>query len=410
MKKYKKILIVTHQYLPHVSPRTTRWKLLVEELISKGHEVTILTGMYPDFDKNNVKMLYFGNKNNMNVVSNLRARSQQVSSGESIKKFFYGSLKKIYRLFINYLAWPDYSMFWVYQIYRNRNNISKDYDVIISVSLPFSSHIAAYLINKKIKKQWIMDIGDPFTLKVDAPENNRFLYSGLNKRYEKRFYSQADKILFTHQDALSNHKKFFNIPSSKLIVASPISNFDNDLFNKTLSYNYSTRPIKMSYFGIFTKGVRSPNSFLDLIKNNKELEFSWYVNEDSEKIIKSCNIYLDNHNFYSHVSREDAQQLMVNSAHCLLSIGNKNPNQIPSKVIEYLATGKPIIHFTEIHDDPVIKLSNEFHNLVTLNKSDDEKKLSSLLEEMFNKIEKFDKDRFINNYTAGSIIDHLDIL
>ncbi len=410
MKKYKKILIVTHQYLPHVSPRTTRWKLLVEELISKGHEVTILTGMYPDFDKDNVKMLYFGNKNNINVVSNLREKSQKVRSEESIKKFFYGSLKKIYRFFINYLAWPDYSMFWVYQIYRNRNNISKDYDVIISVSLPFSSHIAAYLINKKIKKQWIMDIGDPFTLKIDAPENNRFLYSGLNKRYEKRFYSQADKILFTHQDALSNHKKFFNIPSSKLIVASPISNFDNDLFKKTLSYNYSTRPIKVSYFGIFTKGVRSPNSFLDLVKKNTEFEFSWYVNEDSEKIIKSCDISADKHSFYSHVSREDAQQLMVNSAHCLLSIGNKNSNQIPSKVIEYLATGKPIIHFTEIDDDPVINLSSEFHNLVTFNKNDDEKKLSSLIEEMFNKIEKFDKDRFINNYTAESIIDHLDIL
>ena len=410
MKKYKKILIVTHQYLPHVSPRTTRWKLLVEELISKGHEVTILTGMYPDFDKNNVKILYFGNKNNINVVSNLRAKSKEVSSGESIKKFFYGSLKKIYRFFINYLAWPDYSMFWVYQIYKNRNNIPKDYDVIISVSLPFSSHIAAYIINKKINKQWIMDIGDPFTLKVDAPENNRFLYSGLNKRYEKRFYSNAEKILFTHQDALSNHKKFFNIPSSKLIVASPISNFDNDLFKKTLSYNYSTRPIKISYFGIFTKGVRSPNSFLDLVKKNNDFEFSWYVNEDSEKIIKSFDISSNKHNFYSHVSREDAQQLMVNSAHCLLSIGNKNPNQIPSKVIEYLATGKPIIHFTEIDDDPVINLSNEFHNLVILNKSDDEKKLSLLIEEMFNKIEKFDTDRFINNYTAESIIDNLDIL
>ena len=101
---------------------------------------------------------------------------------------------------------------------------------------------------------------------------------------------------------------------------------------------------------------------------------------------------------------------MVNSAHCLLSIGNKNPNQIPSKVIEYLATGKPIIHFTEIDDDPVINLSNEFHNLVILNKSDDEKKLFLLIEEMFNKIEKFDTDKFINNYTAESIIDNLDIL
>ena len=64
MKKYKKILIVTHQYLPHVSPRTTRWKLLVDELIDNGHNVSILTGMYPDFDTNNVEIIYFGNKNN----------------------------------------------------------------------------------------------------------------------------------------------------------------------------------------------------------------------------------------------------------------------------------------------------------------------------------------------------------
>ena len=410
MKKYKKILIVTHQYLPHVSPRTTRWKLLVDELITKGHKVTILTGMYPDFDKNNIEILYFGNKNNINLVSNLRAKSKQVSSGDSIKKVFFGILKKIYRFFINYLAWPDYSMFWLYQIYKNRSHISKDYDVIVSVSLPFSSHIAAYFINKKVKKHWIMDIGDPFSLKVDAPENNRFLYSGLNKRYEKKFYSLADNILFTHLDALSNHKKFFDIPSNKLIVANPISNFDKDLFNNALSYDYSTRPIKISYFGIFTKGVRSPNSFLELVKKNNEFVFSWYVNEDSEKTIKSCDINDDKHSFYSHVPREEAQQLMVNSAHCLLSIGNKNPNQIPSKVIEYLATGKPIIHFAEIDDDPVIKLSDEFDNLITINKSDEKEKLTLLIEEMINKIEKYDIDKFINKYTAESIINKLDIV
>ena len=410
MKKYKKILIVTHQYLPHVSPRTTRWKLLVDELIANGHNVSILTGMYPDFDTNNVEILYFGNKNNINIVSNLREKSKQVDSGDAIKKIFYGVLKKIYRFFINYLAWPDYSMFWLYQIYKNRNKISKDYDVIISVSLPFSSHMAAYFINKKVKKHWIMDIGDPFSLKVDAPENNRFFYSGLNKRYEKKFYSLADNILFTHQDALNNHKQFFDIPSDKLIVANPISNFDNDLFKSALSYDYSSKPIKISYFGIFTKGVRSPNSFLELVKKNNEMEFSWYVNEDSEKIIKSCDLNIDKHSFYSQVSREEAQKLMVNSAHCLLSIGNKNPNQIPSKVVEYLATGKPIIHFTEIDNDPVIKLSNQFDNLITINKSVEDENLSLLIQEMFKKIEKFDTDKFINNYTAKSIINNLDVI
>ena len=408
MKNHTKILIISHQYLPHLSPRTTRWKLIIEELVNRGHEVTLLTGTYPDFKNKNINVLYFGNKNNINIVSNLREKSKQVASGDAIKKIFYGVLKKIYRFFINYLAWPDYSMFWLYQIYKNRNKISKDYDVIISVSLPFSSHMAAYFINKKVKKHWIMDIGDPFSLKVDAPENNRFLYSGLNKRYEKKFYSLADNILFTHQDALNNHKQFFDIPSDKLFVANPISNFDKDLFNNALSYDYSSRPIKISYFGIFTQGVRSPDSFLELVKKNNELEFSWYVNEDSKKIIKSCDINDDKHIFYSQVSREEAQKLMVNSTHCLLSIGNKNPNQIPSKVVEYLATGKPIIHFTEIDNDPVIKLSHEFDNLITLNKSVEQDNLLLLIEEMVNKIKKFDIDNFINNYTAKSIIDSLD--
>ena len=111
---------------------------------------------------------------------------------------------------------------------------------------------------------------------------------------------------------MNNHKQFFDIPSDKLIVANPISNFDNDLFKSALSYDYSSKPIKISYFGIFTKGVRSPNSFLELVKKNNEMEFSWYVNEDSDKIIKSCDLNIDKHSFYSQVSREEAQKLMVN--------------------------------------------------------------------------------------------------
>ena len=143
MKKQSKILIISHQYLPHVSPRTTRWKLIIEELTNRGHEVTLLTGTYPDFENKNINVLYFGNKNNLNIVSNLREKSKRAESKKLRTKFFYSLLKKIYRFFIKFVAWPDYSMFWIYQIFKNRNNITTDYDVIISVSLPFSSHVVA---------------------------------------------------------------------------------------------------------------------------------------------------------------------------------------------------------------------------------------------------------------------------
>ena len=60
--KNKKILIVSHQFLPFVSPRTTRWSLLIDELIKKGNEVTVLTGTAPEELKKNYEVLYFGSK------------------------------------------------------------------------------------------------------------------------------------------------------------------------------------------------------------------------------------------------------------------------------------------------------------------------------------------------------------
>ena len=79
--------------------------------------------MYPDFDTNNVEIIYFGNKNNINIVSNLREKIKNKLLPEmQLKKTFYGVLKKIYRFFINYLAWPDYSMFLALSNFtKNRN-------------------------------------------------------------------------------------------------------------------------------------------------------------------------------------------------------------------------------------------------------------------------------------------------
>ena len=97
---------------------------MVDELIANGHNVSILTGMYPDFDTNNVEILYFGNKNNINIVSNLEKNQNKLLPEMQLKNILW-SFEKIYRFFINYLAWPDYSMFWLYQIYKNRNKISR---------------------------------------------------------------------------------------------------------------------------------------------------------------------------------------------------------------------------------------------------------------------------------------------
>tara|TARA_B100000700_G_scaffold293790_1_gene355115 strand:- start:27 stop:1262 length:1236 start_codon:yes stop_codon:yes gene_type:complete len=405
--KTKKILIVTHQYLPHISPRTTRWKLIVDELISMGHEVTLITGTKQVKKEKNI--IYIGNKTSSNLVNQARKRSNNLSGSSVIKKLFYKFLKKIYRIIIKTFAWPDYSMFWLLSIYRKRKNLNLDYDLIISVSLPFSSHIAAYILNKKNNKEWLMDIGDPFTLKKDAPENNKILYGFLNKYYENKFYNLASKILFTHEDSMSAHIEHFDIKSEKTYVGNPISEFNEEIFLRSIKYNYKLNPIKFGYFGVFTKGVRSPKNFMNHLEGADDIELHWYVNEDSKNEITK---YSNNSKsiFHSLINRDEALKRMADSVHCLLSIGNLNTTQIPSKVIEYISTGKPIIHFTEIENDPVINIAKNFNNLFIISDGTSKEDLLNELNEYYDNINSFNKEFFVQNYTAYSIVKILDLI
>ena len=405
MNKVKNILIVTHQFVPHQSPRTTRWKLIYDELVKEGFNVKVVTGTRQDGLDSRID--YIGNKTASGVVSNLRKQSNK-DQGSFYKNLALKFLKKLYRFFYKFFAWPDYTMFWVYSIWKNRKKINFDYDVIISVSLPFSSHVAAYILNKVKRKTWIMDIGDPFSLKNNAFENNRFFYKSLNYYFENKFYKLANQIIFTHKEASIEHKKFFNIHEEKITIGNPISSFNKTLYQNSKSYDYNSEPIKIGYFGILTKGVRSPHQALNLFKN-LDYVFHWYTNPDSKNMILQNNIDHNKHQFFDMVTREEALEKMGSSFHCLLSIGNLNPSQLPSKVIEYISTGKPVIHFAEIPNDPVIEIAEKFNNLIIITKNTDPLLIDEYLRSVFENIDHFDIEKFKNNYSVEAVTKKLNI-
>ena len=402
----KKILVVSHQYLPLTSPRTTRWKLLTDQLISEGYEVKILTATSQLSDDKNNNAIFLGNKKTSNLIIKLRKESNKENS--IIKKNLLNLLKKIYRFFFKTFAWPDYAMFWLISVYKNRNNINYEYDSIISVSLPFSSHLAAFIINKNRKKNWILDIGDPFSLKTKALENNIYIYKKLNIYIEKKFYKLASQIVFTHLEVAKQHVEKFKIDENKILIGNPISSFNENIFLQSKNYDYSSLPIIIGYFGILTKGVRSPDETIKFFKNS-DILFNWYTNQDSKNMLTQNNFDLSNHKFFEIIDRDEALNKMSSSMHCLLSIGNLNSLQLPSKVIEYISTGKPVIHFAEIKNDPVIKLADHFQNLIVVNKDSTISQTLEQLKNIFENINSFEKNYFLENYTAKAITKNLKI-
>ena len=86
MDNKKRILVVTHQFTPHVSPRTTRWSILCDQLIDRGYQVTVLTGTKQDEQKK-FNVLYFGSQKIGNFIDNTRRASNNSEKSNITKKY-----------------------------------------------------------------------------------------------------------------------------------------------------------------------------------------------------------------------------------------------------------------------------------------------------------------------------------
>ena len=299
-------------------------------------------------------------------------------------------------------------MFWVITIFRNRKRINNNYDIIISVSLPFTSHLSAYILKNRIHADWYMDIGDPFTLKINSPENNKYFYSFLNKFYERKFYKIASKIIFTHKEVAEIHKNKFNIDESKIVLGYPIASVNEQNLHIAGNFNYKVTPIKVGYFGAFTKSVREPNNYINNIANflSEDFEHKWYINEESKKYfasIKKSSL----HKFIDIVPRDEAIKTMVNEIHILLSIGNLNKYQMPSKVIEYLSLGKPVLHYAEIEDDPIYNFEKLFDNLKIINSKTSKSEIEIYIENIKENKFALDVEAFNNIFSTTKLINDL---
>ena len=193
--KNKKILIVSHQFLPFVSPRTTRWSLLIDELTKKGNEVTVLTGTAPEELKKNYEVLYFGSKKFSSSINKVRKDSQD-SSNNFLKKIIYSILKTIYRFLFKTFSWPDYAMFWAFTIFKNRKRIENKFDIIInatSLGLNSNDEFSSDFSNFKKNMVYIDTIYNPAETKMIKyfKSNKVRTHNGLNMliyQGQKAFY------------------------------------------------------------------------------------------------------------------------------------------------------------------------------------------------------------------------------
>lgn len=261
-----------------------------------------------------------------------------------------------------------------------------NYDIVISASQPFQSHYIAEKF-KNIRGdnlKWIVFEFDPYAY------NNGIRAS---KRRRKKMYFDEIKVLEKSdatcltQELYEYYKKENFIQVTPKVHILPFANLEKIEFDSTkVNKNFMIEnKINCLFTGRLYDDIRNPKKLLEAFSMlGNEIHLSMMTNFS----IRDMQVYSPRGYLPSVIPFQNRDTALYNllCADILVNVGNDVEHQVPGKIFEYMSTGKPIIHFSKIKNDPALKYLDRYPNVLIINEWEYDK-LSCM-----NKMEKFCKD------------------
>lgn len=291
-------------------------------------------------------------------MARARAGVSQQPVRPSLARKVLGTLSRAATFAWRSLYWPDPSCLWYFPARAKALALvhSQQYDVVVSVSPTFTAvAIGRHIREASQTAVWMLDLGDPFSFLEGAPPNNATLYGRLNKSYERKVFQEADVVSLTNSQTLERYAEVFPESAHKLLVIPPLLSLPH----------VDARPLvigKLVYVGTMYRNIREPGFLLELFKQALQSGLDQNAELHCFGDVSSCVDIIDRYEellgkrvfFHGVVSRDIAAQAME-EAHILVNIGNDTTYQLPSKVVEYAATGKPIINLAKTPEDSSVR-------------------------------------------------------
>ncbi|MDP1604382.1 MAG: glycosyltransferase [Legionella sp.] len=366
-----RILVITHSYHPANDPRAFRWSAICEYWAQKGIIVDVVCANAESAlpKKEQVK--------GVNVYR-VGDPSQRFRSMEFAKVYADGSSEPLWRTKIKHatyallkkitlmLRWPDFAWFWIPRVYRETKRLLKShhYDGIFSVAHPFSSHLVAMMLGRRRQEiPWICDYGDPFSFLKESPMNNNRLYERLNKYVERRVIKSSQKITVTTKKTADEYIAHLGGSKEWFHVIPPLVTGNYIFAERDEHAAAATKTVHLLFAGTLYSKIRNPHYLIELLSAVRNaitsctIKIHFYGNlGDCKQEFEPWKAAINDWIFlHGHVDKSKIMQV-YESADILVNIGNSTTYQAPSKVIEYMSTGLPILNITSVEEDSTIPL------------------------------------------------------
>ena len=386
-----KILVVCQ----HFYPENFRINDVCYELVKRGHDVTVLTGL-PNYPKGRVFKEYkwFKNRN-------------QVINGVKIKRCsLVGRGNNTFTMIINYIWFAIFGS--IKAVFMKKN-----FDIVYVYQLsPITMTWPAIVVKKMKKIPLVIHVLDqwPVSITTGGISKKSLVYKILSK-ISFDCYNYADLITcssksfknyFINELGLSKDKKFLYLPSYAESYYDNIKKIDNGIFDLVFAGNIGP-----------AQSVETIIEAANLLKDNKRIMFhivgDGLSKNKCEEMAKKY--HLDNVKFYGYFPVSEMKQFYeLADAFLITMVNNEVVNStLPAKIQSYMIAGKPIIGAISGEVSNVIKEAKCGLSCESLDCTN----FAKLIVEASNskKMDKWSKnayDYYISNYEKEKCLDDLE--
>lgn len=361
MKKIKKILIITSEYVNATRANAN----LVESIISEFND---------DFDVHVLSL----ETNKENLFDDI---DKKIYTIYRKKRNFLGRLLLRFIGFINIYGSKE----TVNDIIKKISDINavERFETIISVINPGETAEAVYRFSLKSKNVTKILLEIDSTSNRFKHTNNLIIRNYINRciRWEKKIYNNFDKIIHfeSHKSHYESDKYIEFVDKTKYMDIPLIS--DKPHIYRINKKNID-EDISMIYAGYFYPKLREPSFLIRTLKKMQvDMNVSTKIYTDT-KSIKNIHKMISNKNInisLEKMIKKDDLDKIICQTDILLSVGNYNSDFLPSKIFYYIDQSKPIIHFySDLKDKALHYLRNYSLALLLSDRDTDDYNLSMI--------------------------------
>lgn len=342
-----RILFLLDYYLPNSSANGVCVEKIVNAFLAQGDEVSILS---------------FGS-------------SEDVIDGKGLKLYYCCKTeedKQKDNPLLYYLKWvfaakgPAYERKRVTQqiIDKSTQIINENsIETVICVHLPIETLMAGVILKEKFPNvRFVSYMLDSFSGGF-LPNHLPAMFCLKRKiKWENQLLVCFDKIFLMCSSKV--HHQRYSIDESwykkSIYVDIPL------FIPKKLSKKTNNDVIKMVFLGTLAENIRTPYYFLKVLsKTTQPLEFIVAGKNYCKDIKQYCKSPMVKIHELGNLPHEEVVEI-IEAADVLVNFGNINSNLVPSKIFEYMSTGKPIISTFLTESDSSMHYLQQYQNVLFL--------------------------------------------